>query len=66
MKESKRRETMERQPLYATLGLTLITLCGIVSIVYVRVKTNEIPAGLISITSTAVTAIVMSAGRRRL
>jgi hypothetical protein len=66
MKESKRRETMERQPLWATVGLTLITLCGIASIVYVRVKIGDIPAGLIAITSTSVTAIVMSAGRRRI
>jgi hypothetical protein len=64
--ERCRRETMERQPLWATLGLILITVGGIIAIVYVRVKTNEIPAGLVAITTSAVTAVVMSAGRRRL
>ena len=65
-KELFRRDTMERQPLFATIGLIAITLTGLVAIVYVRVKTSEIPAGLVSITSSAVTAVVMSAGRRRL
>jgi hypothetical protein len=64
--ELNRRDTMERQPLWATVGLTLIVLSGIAAIVYVRVETGEIPAGLVAITSTAVTAVVMSAGRRRL
>jgi hypothetical protein len=57
---------MERQPLWATVALAVIALSGIMAIVYVRVKTGQIPAGLVSITSSAVTAVVMSAGRRRL
>jgi hypothetical protein len=61
-----RRETTERQPLWATLGLIVVTIVGIIAIVYILITTREVPGGLVAITTSAVTAVVMSAGRRRL
>lgn len=60
-----RRETMERQPLWSTVGLSVIVICCIGTIYDIRMRTNEIPTGLINIAVVAVTALAMSAGRRR-
>lgn len=65
MTDQERKQTMERQPLWATVALTVITVAGIAAITYIRLKTQDIPAGLIAVTSSAVTGVVMACGRRR-
>lgn len=64
--DPQKQQTMQRQPLLATMGLIVVTVTGIVAIVVVRLKTADVPAGLIALTASAATGLAMASGRRRI
>lgn len=64
--DPQKQNTMQRQPFLATLGLIIVTVAGIVAIVVVRLKTADVPAGLIALTASTATGLAMASGRRRI
>lgn len=56
---------MREQPYIATWLLAVVSLVGVIAIAVVRIMSEDPPAGLIALTASAVTGLVMASGRRR-
>ena len=65
MEIDQRKQTMERQPLWATVGLAVVSVGGLAAMVIVRVYTDEVPIGISNITTAAITGLASAAMRRR-